>query len=700
MANLGKINFYLHSLCIVSLAGSAIFCSGNYALAQITPDSTLGDNPSKITPDINIKGIPGERIDGGAVRGANLFHSFQEFNVGESQRVYFANPVGIQNILTRVTGSSTSKILGTLGVDGSANLFFLNPNGILFGDNARLDIAGSFLGSTANAIQFSERGFFSATNPENPSPLLTINPSGLFFNQLGLGKIENSSLAPAKDNLFGLRVPDGQSLLLIGGDITINRGGLNARGGRIELAGVLGAGTLDLNIDGNNFSLSFPENLAKADIFLTNASYVNTSGEGGGEIRVWGRQIKLSEGSQIAATTLGSKAGRGLTVNADELVELKGTTTDNRLSSGLFTQTAGTGDAGNLTINTKHLLVENGARVLTGTFSSGNGGSLTVNASESVQMTGATGITPFGSKFSSRMGSDTGSWFGSRLYRNPLVAQTALTGKGGNVTITTKELRLLNGAQIGVSIRGKGDGGDLTVNASESLQLIGFDPSDGTPSGLFSQTQGIGNSGSINISTKELTMENGGQVRGVTFAAGKTGNINISTERLFVRNANSGVKNDTWGTGNAGNINIETNTMGVINSQVGSIVGGKGKAGNLTIRAAESVDVSGKIVFAGIENPAGLFAQVNVTGEGSGGNLTVETQRLRVSNGGKVQVATFGQGDAGNLTIRAAEVEVFDTPTSNLFATGINAGIELDPDEIFAPPEGNGGDLIIGSPTR
>jgi large exoprotein involved in heme utilization and adhesion len=150
-------------------------------------------------------------------------------------------------------------------------------------------------------------------------------------------------------------------------------------------------------------------------------------------------------------------------------------------------------------------------------------------------------------------------------------------------------------------------------------------------------------------------------------------------------------------TGAGGDVIIETGRLIVRNSQVGTVTLGSGNAGNLTIRAAESVEVSGKIKFGNIENPAGLLAQVNVTGEGRGGNLIIETKRLSVSNGGKVQVATFGKGDAGNLLIRASEVEVFNTSGENLFATGINAGVEVDPDETINPPTGNGGNLTIES---
>jgi filamentous hemagglutinin family protein len=128
---------------------SAFALSGNCAFAQITPDETLGNEQSVVVPNRNIQGQLVDAIEGGARRGTNLFHSFRAFNIGEGQRVYFTNPNGVENILSRVTGSGISDILGTLGVDGRANLFLLNPNGIIFGPNAQLDVGGSFLASTS-----------------------------------------------------------------------------------------------------------------------------------------------------------------------------------------------------------------------------------------------------------------------------------------------------------------------------------------------------------------------------------------------------------------------------------------------------------------------------------------------------------------------------------------------------------------------
>ena len=145
--------------------------------SNIIPDNTLGGENSRLNSNVEINGINADRIDGGARRNSNLFHSFQEFNINNNQAVYFANPDGIENILTRVTGGNQSNIFGTLGVDGAANLFLINPNGIVFGESASLDLKGSFVGTTASGLRFGEQGNFNATNPEIPGSL-TVNQIG------------------------------------------------------------------------------------------------------------------------------------------------------------------------------------------------------------------------------------------------------------------------------------------------------------------------------------------------------------------------------------------------------------------------------------------------------------------------------------------------------------------------------------------
>jgi filamentous hemagglutinin family protein len=155
-----------------------------------------------------------------------LFHSFQQFSIPTGGVAWFNNPAQIQNILTRVTGNSISTIDGLLKANGTANLFLLNPNGIIFGANARLQIGGSFFASTASSFKFSDGSEFSATQPQVP-PLLTINvPLGLQYGR-AIGDIQQAG---------NLTVPDGQSLTLYGNRV-MNTGTLLAAGAQLGVVG-------------------------------------------------------------------------------------------------------------------------------------------------------------------------------------------------------------------------------------------------------------------------------------------------------------------------------------------------------------------------------------------------------------------------------------------------------------------------------
>ncbi|WP_242046379.1 MULTISPECIES: two-partner secretion domain-containing protein [Calothrix] len=196
--------------------------TSNPTLAQIVPDGTLGNESSRVTGNVTIKGSAADLIEGGALRGSSLFHSFTEFNINEGKRAYFGNPTGVENIFSRVTGNNVSNILGTLGVNGSANLFLLNPNGILFGKNAQLDIQGSFLATTANSFQFPDGSEFSATNPQ-AAPLLTMSvPVGVQYGSQPTASISNEgSLETGKDLTLSAGNLDLQGQLQAGGNLTL-----------------------------------------------------------------------------------------------------------------------------------------------------------------------------------------------------------------------------------------------------------------------------------------------------------------------------------------------------------------------------------------------------------------------------------------------------------------------------------------------
>jgi len=218
-------------------------------LAQVTTDGTVN---TQVTQNDNVA-----EITGGETRGSNLFHSFQDFSVTTGNEAFFDNANDISNIFSRVTGGNISNIDGLIRANGSASLFLINPAGILFGENARLDIGGSFYGSSATSVLF-ENGDFSATDLENP-PLLTINAP------IGLGFRDNPGNVAVQG--ANLTVLPGQNLSLVGGDIDIDNASLNALGGNINLGSLETTGVITLD-EQLNFDFS---NLSLADISLTNA---------------------------------------------------------------------------------------------------------------------------------------------------------------------------------------------------------------------------------------------------------------------------------------------------------------------------------------------------------------------------------------------------------------------------------------------
>lgn len=584
------------------------------ALAQIAPDGSLGTERSQLTRSM-VQGAPAELIQGGARRGSNLFHSFREFNVGDLQRVYFTNPVGVQNILSRVTGRNPSSILGLLGVNGTANLFLINPNGLLFGPNARLDIRGSFLASTADSLAFDNGFVFNANNPVAP-PLLTVNiPLGLQFGA-----------SPGGIRLQGvkqtdLRVGTGQTLALVGGELMLDGGGLQgspplrcpdpacaprvqegggltAPGGRIELGSVAAGSLVSLTSTNPGWELGYQGVQQFQDIRLSRAARVEVNG---GSIQVQGRRISLTDGSQIVTLAQGSQTGKNLTIRAAESLEVKGfdRTTGRPTRIANETTPGSTGNAGNLTVETQNLRVVDGGVISSGTSGAGNGGNLMVWA-KLIEVIGSNSL--------------------DRRLRIPssLVNQAGQgsTGNAGNLTIETERLRVVNGAAISVGTFAAGNGGNLTVRA-QSVEVIGLNPLGGTSSNLAAQSfrEATGKAGNIVLVTDRLYLAQS-EIRTGSVASGGAGNITIAAKSQITLANDGRIRADT----NTGEGNISLTTPLLLmrqGSRITTNAAGIGAGGNITINA-------GFIVSAPNENNdiiANAFA-------GSGGKITIATQGI------------------------------------------------------------------------
>ncbi|MGL5834556.1 MAG: filamentous hemagglutinin N-terminal domain-containing protein, partial [Waterburya sp.] len=286
------------------------YTTNHPVFAQVTSDGTVN---TQVTENSNTA-----EITGGETRGDNLFHSFQDFSVKTGNEAFFNNADSISNIFSRVTGGNVSDIDGAIRANDSANLFLINPAGIIFGENASLNIGGSFYGSSASSILF-EDGEFSAADLENP-PLLTVNaPIGLGFRDQP-GEIVNRStvLNPATNNT-GLEVQPGNNISLFGGEVNFDGGNVVAPAGRSELGGLSEAGTINFDA---KLNAVFPENLAKADVSFTDNALIFVGGltvqGNGGDIAVNAASLSVSNESNIFAG--GGEQGKGgnVTINASD----------------------------------------------------------------------------------------------------------------------------------------------------------------------------------------------------------------------------------------------------------------------------------------------------------------------------------------------------------------------------------------------
>ncbi|AFY55540.1 filamentous hemagglutinin family N-terminal domain protein [Rivularia sp. PCC 7116] len=681
-----KYSFYERlRFTLAGIAGCmGVFLITNSALAQqsnITPDNTLGRENSRLNRNVEIKGINADKIDGGARRNSNLFHSFSEFNINNGQAVYFANPDGVENILTRVTGGNQSNIFGTLGVDGAANLFLINPNGIVFGENASLDLKGSFVGTTASGLQFGEQGSFSATNPEIPGSL-TVNPSALFFNQVeASGGIINKSQAAAGINPYGfettgLRVPDGKSLLLVGGDINFDGGRLRAYEGNIELASVTSPGSIGLDISGDSFSLNIPEDVERGDVSLANQSFISVLGAGGGNFTINARNLELSNSSiyaGIAENSDNPNAQAGdINFNATGSIELKNNVLiDNRVYSQ--------GNAGSININANSLFLGSDSAINNDNFGIGNAGNININARENIFLQGSGNLPSF---------DNSNDLEDTRLTAISSFVLSEAIGNAGNIQLTTGNLSVTDGASIYSDTAGKGNAGNITINARDT---VSFDNISSISSSIF--PEGVGEGGNIRVTTKNLALTNGSRISTAVLGKGNGGNILIeasdsvkldgfvgnpnavsSTENLSDRIVPVRILSDLlgFGVGKGGDIQITTNNLSVSNlAEISASTSGEGDAGNITINARDKVTFSDFGTASSTATNLFDFLPIPID-VGNGGDIRINTGELLLKNGGFISASNNGGKNAGNIFLDVRDTITVDGVASNGLESSAN----------------------------
>lgn len=639
-------------------------------------------------------------INEGTIAGQNLFHSFEEFNLSTGSNVYFADP-GVANIFSRVTGNNPSTISGTLGVmGGDANLFLLNPNGIMFGEGATLDLNGSFFATTADQIQFGENAFSAIPEQQENLALLSIDPSALFFNQMG----QNGSII-----LEGaeLTAPEGKNLTLLGqGDyppgtlkdslrialrdrdpgILLKNSNLTVTKGNISLGSL---GKLDHNTEialQNDFQLGFPANTPRGDITLTessqinsthDASYADMDNQGSKEIRLQSHHLELKDNSKIVTITKGTSPGADINIDAQGTVKIMGESSSvfqkyvasnftpggyGELPSGLQTTTFGSGNAGEIEISTSNLIIDQGAGITSDTRSTGKSGNINLDVVDTLTLRGSGLLTGSG---------------------------TFSDGDVGQIKIMAKQLLVEQNGIISTSTLGNGNAGNLNIAASEAIKVGDTSMITAIPTGIYTNTVfGNGAAGDLKISTPQLVLQNGGVISAASGGiqvtkdgfqlvpfGGKGGNIELNvTEFIKVGGKSAGdnlassILSDTRSNSPAGNLTINTGDLYIdADGLISASSVGNGAGGNILINARNTIQINGPgvnnlqtLVTDGL---TGKLNQANIKGgivaftinRGAAGNITINTSELNLDRGGMISAASYGDDHAGNLQINATQ---------------------------------------------
>ncbi|MEM9216926.1 MAG: filamentous hemagglutinin N-terminal domain-containing protein [Cyanobacteria bacterium P01_F01_bin.150] len=736
------------SLCI--LAG-LWYDSGHRAVAQIAPDSHLS---TIVTTENNLNFA----IDGGQRAGSNLFHSFQEFSIPTDGSAIFNNAVDLDAIINRVTGDLPSNIDGLLQTNGDADLFLLNPNGLIFGPNAQLNIGGSFVATSAERILFEDGTFFS-TSDTLSDPILTMSaPIGLQMgsssmpitlqgdghqldHRLDFAPIQN--LTPSQ---IGLQVQADETLALIGAGLTLEGAILTAPSGHIEL-GSVAEGTVQWSDD---WTFNYNDVNAFQDMQLSQRALVDVSDRQSGSVHVYGSRVQLDTGATIFGQQFGTQTGGLISLQGSNEISLRGTAPGGTPRTQVRVETTGSGRGSPITVSTQLFRVRGGSAVVSATFGAARAGDITIQDTNQVKITGFSASSPGDTSALSAVATLSiggrgragnifidvddqlrlrdggsivslallGSGSGGKIdIESPSIrvqgispvesvagisSATIGSGDAGNIDIKTDALFLGGGALIDSSSIEEGNAGDITIEASERIQVDGFVETDLNTSGMVSsginsvtsslETSSIttlpgvnpipnGNAGAVRLTTPRLVISNQGQISTRTAGPGDVGTININASVIELNSLGRIIA--TTENGNGGAIRINTDRLTLDNGLINASVLGEGERGStVSINATESIEISGnggQTLFTNTVQPVlvGNFMESLIeqgiwaiaTNNSIPGNISLETNNLLIRNGSVVANATFIQPDDSTITDSGRAVGVRTRPIT----TDINA---------------------------
>ncbi|MCK5522063.1 MAG: filamentous hemagglutinin N-terminal domain-containing protein [Thiomargarita sp.] len=680
--------------------------------AEVVLDGTLGHRGALEGPHYAI----GAEL--GSQHGGNLFHSFSDFNINTGESATFSGPYTVKNVISRITGGNPSHINGVLSSTiPNADMYFLNPNGMMFGPNARLDVLGSFHASTAHTLYFQDGGQFNASQPNNS--LLTIAPIkafGFLDNHIAPISVEGQGEITQADweiNPVGLNVSEGKTLSLIGGNIKIKNGTfyrtvkvdeegnesniikelpvILAPAGRINLASIARAG--DVTLKPEDLQLS----AQRGEVILEN-TYITTTkkGSSSGDIYIRAGRFFL-DNARVQTNTFDEKEGGDINVQADELKAING---------GVLTSAShSTGQGGRIIIKVSGKTEFSGGKIL----------------DEDI-------ILPGGIKFDTLEG--------KKIILPSGLVVASLKGNGGTILLETGSLSLKEGAGINAATFGEGKGGDIKIKASDVISLSGislfgidsFNLSSSISASAKNKTEKAGGGGSIELEAKQLYLKNGALIGGFNFGKSQGSHLDIKVAENIVLSAGenkeaSSILTIAMGEGDAGNIRLEAQKLTVQDgSTISAATMGAGKGGNINIQVDEvslsgldtqgegssilaatlslsDLDIESGEILTDLLELADLLETENTGdggtielvadhlilkddaiigvgtfGTGHGGNINIQAKTIHLSSGGSIEAASEVQGNAGHVTLRVEETVKMQDSSINTEAFNAHGG--------------------------
>jgi filamentous hemagglutinin family protein len=661
----------LSALCLL---GAFLPIRSTLAAGGIVADGTVGPRQALGGTSVTIPQSTGSTV------GKNLFHSFSEFNVNRGQTVTFTEnvPSTLDNVISRVTGNSSSDINGTLQSTpgGQANFYLINPHGVIFGKNAKVDVPGTFHVSTADELRFKDKSAFNATQP-SASSLSAASPDAFGF--LGTSSANNGLVEIRGAEI---RTKEGQTFDVVAGNVrTAKAAKVFAAEGEIRFVAMAGRGSVSVQRDKfGNLPLpnQAPEQHNSGEISISEESELNVSVEKSGRIALWGGASSITD-SKVQSDVNGS--GDRASVRRNNLEIRARTLTIGNITPNRQDPTRVSSDVkdsptpGSVSVKvTEDLNIVRGGQITGDSLVRGNGGELTVAVGGNLQIVGlANGTNP-------RV-NETGIFTVSRN-------KSGTAGNAGTVAVTVgKHIDILKGGVIKSDSIGVGRSGDVRVTAGTGITIDAvfldknafgevcdtcYGPTNFTGISADVASAGAANAGSVTVDSKgPVLLRNAGWISSSNAGTGGSGSISITTGGPLALENIAAIRTNAK-SGNGGAITIQSgNYVNLVNSYVRTtVVDGNGNGGDIRLQSNNLVMDTG-LIEANANSGNGGRVALNIQALVPSGNTV---NALDVDGGSFLQSGRSLKWTAGRFAdnlIRAVSVNGVDGPI-DLTATQLN----------------------------